>query len=231
MIFDPPLTPVTLLRRYKRFLADVRFDDGRVVTVHVPNTGSMLTCADPGSPAFISTSDDPKRKYPHTLELVTSCGVLAGINTSRTNSIVAEALAEGRVPELTGYAQHRREQRFGDSRFDFLLEGGEGPDAWVEVKNVTLAEGGAALFPDAVTARGLKHLRTLAEAAAGGARAVIFYLVQREDGAVMRPADAIDPAYGAALREVVAQGVEALAYQAVPSPRGVALGSRVPVEL
>ncbi|HHN75213.1 MAG TPA: DNA/RNA nuclease SfsA [Acidobacteria bacterium] len=228
MIFDPPLAEAVLRRRYKRFLADLELPGGETLTVHVPNTGAMTLCAEPGSRAWYSTSDDPRRKLAGTLEIVESAGALAGVNTARTNALVEEALAAGRIPELAGYGQRRREVRSGDSRLDFLLEGA-GPPAWVEVKNVTLVDGAAAIFPDAVTARGLKHVERLRALEGEGARAVLLFVVQREDADHFRPAAAIDPAYARALAAAHAEGVEILCYQARVSPREICLRRALPV--
>lgn len=231
MIFDPPLKQAVLLRRYKRFLADLKLPGGEIVQAHVPNTGRMTGCAAPGSRAWYSTSTNPRRKLAHTLEIVESAGVLAGVNTARTNALVAEALDEGIIEPLAGRtAAYRREVTFGDSRLDFLLEGPEG-EAFMEVKNVTLTEGGAAIFPDAVTLRGRKHLLALRRARETGRRAIIFFLVQRADGDVFRPADSIDPEYGSTLREVHRAGVEILAYRAAVTPAGIRVSEALPVDL
>lgn len=232
--FEPPLVEGRLERRYKRFLADVRLANGELVTAHCPNTGSMLGCDAPGSRVWLSRSEDPRRKLAWTWELVeTGPGVVVGIHTGRSNRLVEEAIAAGVVAELAGYPRVRREVRYGHerSRIDLLLEGHPARrECYVEVKNVTAAvHAGVALFPDAVTVRGAKHLRELAAVAAGGARAVLLFCVQRGDVAEVRPADAIDPEYGRTLRQVLAQGVEALAYGATPDPGGIRLSRRLPV--
>jgi len=220
----------TLIRRYKRFLADVELESGETITVHCPNSGSMTGCAVPGSRVVLSRSDRPGRKYPCTWELVQVGGCWIGINTGITPALVREGIACGVVTELQGYGTIRPEVRRGDSRLDLLLTGERGT-CWVEVKNVTLAENGLALFPDAVTERGRKHLAELMGVVRSGERGVIFFVVQRGDCRAMAPADRIDPRYGALLREAVAAGVEALAYRAEVSPEGVALAVRLPVEL
>lgn len=223
-----------LLRRYKRFLADVELADGQVITAHSANTGSMLGCSTPGSRVWLSVSDNPRRKYAHTWELVEAePGVLCGINTLLSNKLVQEAIEQGRVAELAGYARIRSEVPYGQerSRIDLLLESDEGlADCYVEVKNVTLVRDGIASFPDAVSARGTKHLRELMSMVAQGQRAVIFFCVQREDAGLMRPAVDIDPLYAKTLAEALANGVEALAYAAQVSVRGVALQRSLPVE-
>ncbi len=233
MILPPPLLEGRLLRRYQRFLADVELNDGSAVTAHCPNTGSMLGCAEPGSRVWLSSSKNPKRKYPLTWELVeVASGVLVGINTARSNDLVREALEDGTITELAGYPSLRREIPFGSeaSRADLLLGGGGRRPCFVEVKNVTAAvSGGVALFPDAVTARGTKHLRELAGVVADGSRAVLCFSVQRQDVTEVRPADAIDPLYGRTLREALAAGVEILAYKAQVTPAAVRLRWRIPV--
>lgn len=233
MRFADPLVSARLVRRYKRFLADVTFDDGTTITVHCPNTGSMLGCHAPGSRVWLSRSDNPKRKYAYTWELVElDGGVLVGINTGRSNALVREAIESGVIDELGGYEEIRAEVAYGNegSRADFLLTG-DATDCYVEVKNVTAAvEDGVALFPDAVSARGTKHLRELMGAVRdSGKRAVLCFCVQRTDVNEVRPADDIDPTYGRTLREALAEGVEVLAYRATMHPEGVALAERVPV--
>ena len=195
MRFDQALLAGTLIKRYKRFLADVELDDGRIVTAHTPNTGSMLGCCEPGSRVWLSNSGNPKRKYALSWELVEAApGVLVGINTGLPNKLVREGIRDGTITELQGYDAIRQEVRYGreNSRIDLLLEGGGKPDCYVEIKNVTLAEEGIGYFPDAVSERGSKHLRELAEVAAGGKRAVICFCVQRKDVFEVRPADSID---------------------------------------
>jgi sugar fermentation stimulation protein A len=234
MKFSPPLVEGVLLRRYKRFLADVQLPDGRLITAHTPNTGSMLGCCTPGSRVWLRDSGSATRKYRHTWELVeVECGVAVGINTAIVNGLVAEAIDNGVIGELAGYGRLRQEVRYGqeNSRIDLLLEeGADGRDCYVEIKNVTARDGeGFAMFPDAVSTRGAKHLRELAAMVAAGHRAVIFFCVQRGDIHTVRPADEIDPAYGQALRTALASGVEALAYAATVTPEGIALSRPLPV--
>jgi sugar fermentation stimulation protein A len=229
MLFPSPLVPGRLLRRYKRFLADIELDDGSTVTVHCPNSGSMKGCAHPFSPVLLSTSSKPSRKYPHTWELVQADGAWVGINTSLTNSLVREGLENNVVPELSGYDSIRGEVPYGgQSRLDFML-GGKNGSCFIEVKNVTLVDGHRALFPDAATKRGQKHLRDLMEIVAGGDRGVIFFVVQRGDARVVSPEERIDPEYARLLRLAVRSGVEAIAYQAEVSPTGIWLSHRLPV--
>ncbi len=234
MKFERPLLKGTLERRYKRFLADVRLLSGERITAHCPNTGSLLGCAEPGSPVWLSHSSRPGRKYAHTWELVkVGNRVTVGINTGRSNHLVHEALGAGVITQLRGYKDIRREVRFGEenSRVDFVLQNGAAKKAcYLEVKNVTAAvDKGIAVFPDAVSARGTRHLRELVRVVNAGSRAAIFFCVQRGDVKEVRPADDIDPLYGAALREAMASGVEAIAYRASVSPRAIALKDEIPV--
>ena len=226
----PPLVAGTLIKRYKRFLADVTLESGEVVTVHCPNSGSMKGCAVPGSRVFLSRSANPTRKYPFGWELVEADGFWAGINTGLPNNLVREAIENGTVAELQGYAAIRPEVPYGEhSRSDLLLE--EPGRCFVEGKNVTLVDGNRALFPDAVTTRGQKHLQELMRVVREGDRGVIFFTVQRGDGETVSPADAIDPEYGRLLRLAVEHGVEALAYQALVTPEEIKLIKRIPVIL
>lgn len=233
MRFPVSLIGARLTRRYKRFLADVTLDDGTALTAHCPNTGSMLGCQLPGSRVWLSRSDNPKRKYAYTWELVElDGGVLVGINTGRSNALVREAIESGVIGELGGYDEIRAEVRYGseNSRADFLLSGSDG-DCYVEVKNVTAAvQDGVAVFPDAVSTRGTKHLRELMGVVReAGKRAVLCFCVQRTDVDEVRPADDIDPVYGRTLREALAAGVEVVAYRAEMHPEAVVLAERIPV--
>ena len=227
----PPLISGTLIRRYKRFLADVVLEDGSTVTVHCPNSGSMKGCAAPGSPVLLSRSSNPGRKYPHTWELVLVDGFWVGINTALPNHLVHEAIGNGTVTELQGYTSIRPEVPYGEhSRIDLLLEGPSGR-CFVEVKNVTMVENNRALFPDAVTTRGQKHLNELMRVVREGDRGVIFFTVQRGDGGSVSPADSIDPEYGRLLRLALSCGVEAFAYRASVSPREIFLTTGLPITL
>lgn len=224
MRFEQTLIRGRLIKRYKRFLADVRIATG-VVTVHCPNTGSMMGCARPGSAVRLSTSDNPGRRYPHTWEMVRAGRVWVGINTILANRVAAEAIGAGLIPDLAGYDRLERERPLGDSsRVDILLSGPGQRQCYVEVKNVTLVEDGVASFPDAVTARGLKHLRELIEVirkGRGKVRAAMLYLVQRTDGHSFRAADAIDPEYAAGLDRAARAGVEVYPLLARVSPTGI----------
>ena len=222
-----------LIKRYKRFLADVQLSQDEIVTAHCANSGSMATCADPDSPVMVSISDDPKRKLRYTWELIEAQGVWVGVNTATPNAAVAHFVQSGQIPELAGYAQQRREVKYGieNSRIDLLLTHADGHTCHVEVKNATMRVGTHAAFPDAVTLRGQKHLRELTALARRGERAVMFYYIGRADCLRFRPADEIDPAYGALLRKAAAADVEILAYRVSYAPSGVTLLGRVPVDL
>ena len=240
MKLPQPMIPGRLVRRYKRFLADVILDDGgELVTASTPNTGSMMGLLDEGNRVWLSVSDDPKRKYRHRWELVEVDGpagpALVGLNTGLPNRLVAEALAEGVIPELAGYGTLRQEVRYGEenSRIDLLLEDPERPPVYIEVKNVTLSrQPGVAEFPDAVTARGAKHLRELARiAASGSARAAMVYLAQRTDAERFRLAEDIDPAYMDEWKRAVDAGVEVHALACDVSPQEIVARKVIPVEI
>jgi sugar fermentation stimulation protein A len=230
MHFPSPLVRATLVSRYKRFFADVVLEDGTPITAHCPNPGAMLGLNTPGLPAWISKSEDPKRKLAHTLELVEVDGGLVGINTLHPNRITAEALAADAIPEVTGYATHRREVRYGaNSRVDFLLEHPDRAPCWLEVKNCHLRRAGTlAEFPDCVAARSLKHLRELTAMVAAGQRAVMLFVIQRTDCDAFEACADLDPAYARGLTEAAASGVEVLAYRCAITPERVTLADRVP---
>jgi len=211
MKFPSPLIEARLVRRYKRFLADVVLADGSEITVSVPNTGSMLGLTAPGSRVFLSRWDNPKRKYPYMLEIVEADGTLVGINTGLPNRLAAEAILAGLVDDLASYPVIRPEQRYGQrSRIDFLLEHPDRPPAYVEVKNVHyMRERGLAEFPDTRTDRGARHLDELAAMRALGARAIMIYVVQRSDCSRFRLCADLDPAYAAAFSRAADAGVEA----------------------
>jgi len=231
MKFQRELIEGRLIRRYKRFLADVQLP-GEVITASCPNTGSLLGCCAPGSRVWLSEHDGAARKYRHTWQIVEADEVMVGINTGLPNALVEEAIAAGAVPELAGYASLRREVAYGaeGSRVDFVLEGGRRKACYVEVKNVTAAVcAGVAHFPDCVSERGARHLRELMRMKAGGLRPVQLYCVQRGDVNEVRPADAIDAEYGRTLREAIGAGVEVLAYRARVTPAEIRLETRIPV--
>ena len=231
MRFPAPLTEARLIRRYKRFLADVEMPDGGIVTVHCANPGAMTGLSDPGMRVLLSRSDSKTRKLAHSWELVEADGGLVGINTAHPNRLVEEALAAGAIPELSGYETVRREVNYGrNSRIDFLLTAAGRPDAYVEIKNVHLSRTpGLAEFPDSPTARGTKHLGELADMAAAGHRAVMFYLIQRGDCSAFRLAGDVDPAYTAAFAKARAAGVEMIAYGCRLSPQEIAVAGRIPI--
>ncbi len=231
MQFNPPLLPGVLVRRYKRFLADIDFG-GQVETVHCPNPGAMLGLDAPGSRVFVSSSDNPKRKLSKTLEIVEADNTLVGINTGHPNRLAEEAIRAETIPDLLGYASLRREVRYGkNSRIDLLLSDGKRPDCYVEIKNVHLSrKKGLMEFPDSRTKRGEKHLRELSRQVAGGARAVMVYVVQRNDGDRFRLARDIDAAYAAAFDEARAAGVEMLAWACSVSETEISLTTPLPVD-
>jgi len=225
----PPIIFGTLIKRYKRFLADVELEDGSVITAHCPNTGRMTTCAEPGWQVALSDSQNPKRKHRYTWELVHNGTCWICVNTGRANEMAFEAVSNHVIPDLAGYPDVLREQTFGNSRFDLLLRDGE-KRCYAEVKNVTLlAEDGNYAFPDAVTERGRKHLLQLIDAVKAGHRAAMLYVVPRSDGNAFRAAHEIDPKYAEALGTAMAAGVEVYAWQADVSPEQIRLSSSVVV--
>lgn len=234
MRFQTPLVAATLVRRYKRFLADMVLErDGREIVAHCPNPGAMLGLATPGARCWLEPNDDPRRKLAYGWRLVElPGGHMAGIDTAVPNRVVGAALRAGLIAPLAGYAEIRPEVRYGTrSRVDFLLTGAGCPPAWVEVKNVHLRRAGDwAEFPDCVTARGARHLAELAARVAAGDRAVMVYLVQRSDCARLRLAADLDPAYARAFDAARAAGVEMLAFGTILSRDGVAIGPPLPVD-
>jgi sugar fermentation stimulation protein A len=235
MRFDPPLQPAVLLRRYKRFLADV-IREGVHETVHCPNTGAMRGCSQPGARVWLSLAGNPARRCPRTLEQVEAVpGVVVGVHPGRANDLVAEALDAGLLPALQGYRARRREWRYGEegSRADFLLEDHrDAPPCVLEVKSVTaLAAPGVAEFPDAVSVRATRHLRELAAWARTGGRAALVFCVQRDDARVVRPARDVDPAYAGALERAIHAGVAVHALAARVGPRELVLYREVAVSL
>ena len=231
----PPLSDGVILRRYKRFLADVELDSGEQVVAHVPNTGRMTGCWKRGAPVQLSHSDNPRRKLAWTLERVDmGCGWV-GVNTQRTNAVVEEALLQEQVAALSGYARIEREKTSpvdsGRSRLDLFLSQGERADAWVEVKNVTLLLDHCLGFPDAVSTRGYKHLLELRALVSGGYRGMMLYALNRPEGSCFRPAEEVDPEYARLLREVVQQGVEVLALRLRHTQTGIVVAGEVPLRL
>jgi sugar fermentation stimulation protein A len=233
MRLEQPITEGRLIRRYKRFLADVELADGQRITAHCPNTGSLLGCQEPGSRVVLRDSQDQKRKLRYTLQAIQVGRHLVNVDTGLPNAVVAEAVLAGRVSELAGYGEMRREVPYGrGSRIDLLLAGGRRRGrCFVEVKSTTLVRGRTALFPDAVTERGVKHLEELMRVVAAGERAVQFFFVSRAAVARFAPADDIDPAYGRTLRRAAARGVEILAYASRVRPDRLELAGELPIDL
>lgn len=242
MKYPEILQEAYLIRRYKRFMADVELSDGSQITLHCPNTGSMKNCLYPGHKVWFSDSRNPGRKYPCTWEQAEIPVIfgseekmtLAGLNTSRANALVEELLKNSGVTSLCEYQNIRREVKYGseNSRVDFLLTGEDLPDYYLEVKSVTLAMGdGLGLFPDSVTSRGARHLRELTEICEQGGRAILFFCVQHTGINRVAPADDIDPTYGKTLRDAVAAGVEIMAWGAEISTEEITLIKELPVNL
>ena len=234
MKFDPPLEQGTLRRRYKRFLADLDTGTGDPLTVHCPNTGAMLGCAEPGSPAWYSTSANPKRKYPNTLEVVVSRNGRVGVNTARANQLVAEALNAGRLSPFEDLRLVRAEAAIPDEsgRFDFLLEDEGGAPCWIEVKNMTLCDDtGRGSFPDAVSDRAVKHVIALARRVTAGERAALVFCAQHTGVLRATLADEIHPGYGAAVRAAAEAGVEIHAFGCRIGLDEIRIESALPVDL
>jgi sugar fermentation stimulation protein A len=235
MRFASPLIPATLIRRYKRFLADVTLASGEEITVHVANPGAMIGLAAPSAHVWLSKSPSATRKLPYSWELVEvdfGGGVeLVGVNTSHPNLLVAEALATKAIPDLAGYGSVRREVKYGkNSRIDFLLEQPGEPPCYVEIKNVHLMRrAGLAEFPDSVTARGTKHLDELAAMVAAGARAMMLFVIQIGSAERFSLARDIDPGYGTAFARARAAGVDAVAWKCAISQSGIEIASPIPI--
>ncbi|MEI8320705.1 MAG: DNA/RNA nuclease SfsA [Alphaproteobacteria bacterium] len=232
MKFDTPLLRGTLIKRYKRFLADVMLPGHKVVTAHCPNPGSMKGLVEPGNPVWISEQFSPTRRLKYTLEIIQVEGALVGVNTHRPNALVHEALHEGTIHSLIAYEFIKEEVKYGqNSRIDLLLSGEDLPKAYVEVKNVTLKENGRALFPDSVTERGTKHLRELMNVVAENNRAVMLYVVQREDCDSFSIGSDIDPIYAKAFLEAMEKGVEVLAYSCIVAENAIRIHKPIPLDL
>lgn len=233
MKFPHPLIPGTLLRRHHRFLMDVRLENGREITAHSGNTGGMLGCSRPGMRVWLSVSPNPERKYPHSLELVQpKRGEWVGVNTLLPNKLVREAIERRMFSAFRDYSDIQPEVRYGNenSRVDLLLRGQGVPDCYLEVKNVTYCPQGTALFPDAVTARGTRHLRELLRMRQQGHRAAVVFCVQHSEASRFAPAGHIDPLYADTLRQAAGEGLEVYAWQARMSPEEVVITSPLPVE-
>ncbi len=230
MKFKSKLVPGKLIRRYKRFLTDVELEDGSIVIAHCTNSGSMKTCIEEGAPVYLTQHNDPKRKTQFTWEMIFINNHWIGINTSVPNILVYEAVRDQIIPQLNSYTNVKREVKFGDSRFDVFAENSS-EKCFIEVKNVTLREGNKATFPDAVTTRGLKHLNTLVEVKKAGIRAVMFYVIQRQDIESFSPAKDIDPRYAEGLKEAINNGVEVISYMANVTPEKIELLKEVPFNI
>ncbi len=231
--YFPFLTTGVLIKRYKRFLADVKLDEtGQTVTVHCPNSGSMKGCAIPGSGVWLSTSDNPKRKYKYTLEMIQVPETMIGINTQLPNKLIKQAVENGEIDTLSGYDRVKAEIKTSPhTRLDLLLEKKEGGKCYVEIKNCTLVEDRVAMFPDAVTLRGQKHLDELQRLVSLGSRGIIFFLIQRTDAVIFRPADMIDKIYGEKLRQAVSSGVEIMVMDTQINSRFIKIRGHVPFDL
>ena len=228
----PELIHGKLIKRYKRFLADVELEDGQVVTAHCPNSGSMKGCAIPGSPVWLSQSDNPKRKLKYTWELAQVPGSLIGINTQIPNKLVKSAIENGEIEELAGFNRVRAEVKTSEhTRLDLVLEHPTGRKCYVEIKNCTLVEDGLAQFPDAVTTRGQKHLDELVHLVDQGHRGVIFYLIQRMDARRFSPAHAIDPVYADKLRQARERGVEIIIRDTLIDTSHIRVNQAIPLSL
>jgi sugar fermentation stimulation protein A len=232
MIFDPPLVPATLIRRYKRFLFDAELDNGEKITGSCPNTGSMRGLTTPGARCYLTRHTGGTRKYPHALELVEADNTLVGINTARPNRLVEDAIDRGLIGSLGNYAERKREQKYGvNSRIDILLQDPARGVAYVEVKNVHFCRSpGLAEFPDSVTARGAKHLEELGDMAEAGHRAIMVYLIQRNDVERLSLCRDLDPAYAQAFDRAMKRGVEACALRCKITSEQIRAESMVPVE-
>ena len=228
--FPEPLIKGKLIKRYKRFLADVELSNGDIVVAHCTNSGSMKSCIEPGADVYLSTSNNPNRKTKYTWELINIDSGWVGINTLLPNQLVYEALEQNYIPEIKGYINFFREVTFEDSRFDIYAENYT-EKCFIEIKNVTYKVGKYALFPDSVSSRGTKHLYSLIRAKKQGFRAIIFYLIQRTDIEIFSVARPIDPVYATALERAIDNGVEVIAYQTITNPPYIQIHKRVPFEL
>lgn len=231
MKLKQPIQKGKILKRYKRFLADIQLDSGEIVVAHVPNTGSMKTCWEPNWDCIVTHHDNPKRKLKYTLEMTHNKTSWIGVNTSSTNRIAKEALESGIIKELSDFEHLQAEVKYGDSRLDFCLTKNE-QKIFVEVKNVTLVEDGKYLFPDSVTTRGQKHLRELtAISKTQGQSAAMLFIIQREDGTDFSPAKEVDPVYAELLKKAQDSGVLILAYQCQMQDNEIKVKKKIQVKL
>ena len=236
MKFETPLIRGILLKRYKRFMADIELEDKSIITAHCPNSGSMLSINVPGSTVWISKAKNPNRKLKYTLELICIKNAIIGENTNHPNNLVSEAIVSDIIPELSGYTSLRREVKYGEnSRIDILLQSKEKPDCYVEVKNVTMRRDNLrdsyAEFPDSITSRGKKHLCELSKMRRDGYRGVMLFLVQRNDIKTFGIASDIDPEYAEALSKAIDNGVEVFCYDCILSTMGISVNQRLKVNL
>ena len=230
--FFPTLITGVLIKRYKRFLADVELDNGKKLTVHCPNSGSMKGCAISGSKIWLSKSDNPRRKYKYTWELIQTPDTMIGINTLLPNKLVKQAIENKEIEELSGYDHVKAEVKTSaHTRLDLMLEKDTGEKCFVEIKNCTLVEDKTAMFPDAVTLRGQKHLEELEHLVSIGSRGVIFFLIQRMDAEKFRPADEIDPSYAAKLKKAFKNGVEIITRDTLINSHVVKIRNFIPFDL
>jgi len=230
MLFKTPLITGTLIQRYKRFMVDVTLDNGTVVTAHCPNSGAMTGIKEPGYKVWLSRSDNPKRKLKYTLEMVDVGTTIVGANTQWPNDLAEEAILNGTLTELQGYPHLKREVKYGtNSRIDILLGGGDRAPCYVEMKNVHNRYDSTAFFPDAVTERGTKHMRELKQMVLAGYRAVVVYVIQRNDCTHFDWDRNIDPVYADASLDAMAHGVEFLAYGCTLSPEGIIIDRKIPL--
>nr|WP_321452835.1 DNA/RNA nuclease SfsA [uncultured Carboxylicivirga sp.] len=230
MIFDTPLIHGRLIKRYKRFLSDILLDNGEVVVAHCTNSGSMKSCIEENAEVYLSPASDPKRKTRYTWEMIKINNRWIGINTLHPNRIAFEAIKNNEIPQLSGYEHVQREVKVGKSRIDIMAQN---PDetCFIEVKNVTMKVGNRALFPDAVTTRGKKHLEELIQLKKEGIRAVMLYVIQRMDVDTFGPAVDIDPDYAKTLKLAYSQGVEIIALQVIVSPTEIKIAKQLPFKL
>jgi len=232
LITWPTLTPGILIKRYKRFLADIKLDDGTMITAHCPNSGSMKTCSEPGMRVWVSESPSPKRKLPYTWEMIEMPGSMVGVNAILPNTLVRNAIIYNRIPEIIGYSEIIPEITTSEgTRLDLCLCAQDCKRCYIEIKNCTYVDKGHASFPDAVTARGKKHVGELEKLANKGFRSIILFIIQRTDAKYFSPADQIDPEYGKSLRKAVSNGVELLVYDTFIDINSISIRSRLPVAL
>lgn len=230
MNFKNPLVHGILIKRYMRFLADIKLDSGQIVTAHCTNSGSMKSCLESGAEVYLSPVDDPSRKTKFTWEMIKINGDWVGINTSNPNKLAFEEVKAGGIEKLKGYSEVQAEVKYGDSRFDLMAKNNN-ETCFIEVKNVTYKEGNYALFPDAITSRGKKHLETLVKVKEQGMRAVMLYIIQRTDVEIFSTANQIDPEYSNALKKAHKKGVEIIPLQVKVTPQSIEIVKEIPFEL